>query len=235
MKLSSIFAATAVAAFLSTGAHATVFQFDGNQGDAIDAPTGGVDCNSQNSDGDRDICTADFVDGFDYSKNGVEFTAQGFAGDDAAELIQDLIGPNQGLGVISDGEDRIKDDQINFAADESIRFTFTEEVVLTNILVNNGTGDDCPIVGDEGGCGQILISVDGGMAMAFDAITGGLVADMANNAVALTGTVFEFFGNVTDGGYSIEEFSVVPVPGALPLLLSGIAGLGFASRRRKAA
>ncbi|PQA85649.1 hypothetical protein CW354_22225 [Marinicaulis flavus] len=35
--------------------------------------------------------------------------------------------------------------------------------------------------------------------------------------------------------YTVPEVSEVPVPAALPLLLSGIAGLGFASRRRKSA
>ncbi len=38
-----------------------------------------------------------------------------------------------------------------------------------------------------------------------------------------------------DTEFLVAKISDVPVPGALPLLLSGLAGLGFASRRRKAA
>jgi len=34
---------------------------------------------------------------------------------------------------------------------------------------------------------------------------------------------------------SFSANNVIPVPGALPLLISGLAGLGFAARRKKAA
>ena len=45
--------------------------------------------------------------------------------------------------------------------------------------------------------------------------------------------VFTGFGTNT-AEFLRAEISQVPVPAALPLLLSGLAGLGFASRRRKA-
>lgn len=59
-------------------------------------------------------------------------------------------------------------------------------------------------------------------------------------AMAISG----FFDNVAGIGFQfvdtefyVESMNVVPVPlpGALPLLLSGLAGLGFAARRKKAA
>ena len=54
---------------------------------------------------------------------------------------------------------------------------------------------------------------------------------------ALDGATAVFFGfggpNAVD--FYVEAISDIPVPGALPLLISGIAGLGFASRRRKSA
>ena len=49
-----------------------------------------------------------------------------------------------------------------------------------------------------------------------------------------------FFDNATEIGFNynntefyIEYISDIPVPAALPLLLSGLAGLGFAARRKK--
>lgn len=45
------------------------------------------------------------------------------------------------------------------------------------------------------------------------------------------------FGGANPDQYYLSAFnaSTIPIPGALPLLLSGLAGLGFASRRKKSA
>ncbi len=42
-------------------------------------------------------------------------------------------------------------------------------------------------------------------------------------------------GRVFITGFLTDESPVVPVPAALPLLLSGLAGIGFAARKKKAA
>ncbi|MBY0421034.1 MAG: VPLPA-CTERM sorting domain-containing protein [Parvularculaceae bacterium] len=49
----------------------------------------------------------------------------------------------------------------------------------------------------------------------------------------ITGTsVVSEFGELADLNFSVQA---VPVPAALPLMMAGLAGLGFASRRRKIA
>ena len=53
---------------------------------------------------------------------------------------------------------------------------------------------------------------------------------------ALNGVAFQSPGIIANPDYNINisaSTTPIPVPGALPLLLSGIAGLGFASRRNK--
>ncbi|MEO0694663.1 MAG: VPLPA-CTERM sorting domain-containing protein [Pseudomonadota bacterium] len=50
--------------------------------------------------------------------------------------------------------------------------------------------------------------------------------------VAFRTAIFEFGGSGAIGDFDIAE---VPLPAALPFLLTGLAGLGFAGRRRKSA
>lgn len=244
--------ATAIATAMTlTQANATVFEFDGTgSGMAIDAPTnvGNVTTAGCGTVG-SDLCTINNAEGFIYSEDGITFTAFGLTGGSVmgdnfvsgtavgAVLIQDLVGVNQGLGVVSDDEPGnlafTSTDQINGSFGESILLTFMNQVSITDIFLNDGTGNDCPGGGAEGPCGDIGIIVDGGAIQTFtDFLAMGIVA-AGGGALTLSGTTFEFISLSAEGGYSIEGFSVVPIPGAIPLLLSGLAGLSFASRGKK--
>ena len=249
MRLSFLSALTAAAALITTSANATTFFF---AGPLDDAPTNAANINNDCGTVGADLCTTNFAAGFDYSKNGVSFNTVGYTGGTdlgtdgyvrgaAGILIQDLVGPNQGHGVISASEftngtpGAVDLDQINLDTGESVLYTFTESVTLTGIALNSGTSNDCPdLTGTEGPCGTVGVIVDGVLSTFNDFVANGVLA-VGGVAVQLTGTTFEFLSLTGNAGYSIEQFTVsdVPVPAALPLLISGLLGLGFASRRRK--
>lgn len=241
-----IVTAVAAAGMIIAPAHAATFVFKGQGG--TDFPTGNQDftCGSN-----ADFCTDDDGLGFDYEVDGVKLNVTGWqafgvgAGtvDDGdariAEVIQDIRPRNSGLGVFSAGEDRNGgDDQVQLTTDggESLRFDFSDNplpVVLSNIEFNSGADQDCSL-GGEGGCGFFDLYIDGLLVQsgvqAIDVIAGGV----SNGYV---GRVFEFVATTAGSGFAIGSLTVqeVPIPGALPLLLSGIAGLGFAARRKKTA
>ena len=124
-----------------TSAQAQSLRFDGvNPGPtAVDTP---INATTPCGTIGFDFCDVN-GDGLLYDLGGgVTVLAQGLANDLAAEIIQDIRGPNQGLGVQSEGVFSL--DQVNVAAGESILFSFSEEVTLRNIEFNDGLGQDCP-------------------------------------------------------------------------------------------
>jgi len=225
-KIAGVIAGLATLSMVAS-AHAAAWRFEGvNPGpSAVDAPVNATQpCGTPGFDF-CDVAGA----GFEYAiKSGISLTAQGLANGIAAELIQDINGTNQGLGVQSEG--RFLLDQINADADESVVFTFAEQVVLSNVELNNGTGEDCPAIGIEGGCGLLDIVIDRGLIteqtiagiLAIEVLTGGWL-----------GSTFEFIAKSAGEGFSIASLEInVPLPAALPMFLAGLACFG-AVRRRK--
>jgi hypothetical protein len=75
-----------------------------------------------------------------------------------------------------------------------------------------------------------LIKITTGLNSVLSVVTM-TFAQAATNAFGLVDWVrFEFAG----AEFVVAQISDIPLPGALPLLLSGLAGLGFAARRKKA-
>lgn len=199
-----------------------------------------------------DYCTSadDEASGLTYTNvQGLTFTVFGFedGGDvnaderDYATVIQDISPTNSGLGVYASDESRTgADDQVQSRVGESLLFDFSASgpnpVAISAIEFNSGSDANCqPNPGQEGPCGFFDLYIDGVLTAANTGLA-------AVNFLATTfvGTTFEFVARADDfdnSGFVIAQFDVreVPIPGALPLLLSGIAGLGFAARRKKAA
>ena len=241
MKL--LASAVVAAGLMAAPANATTFVFKSGLG-SFDTPINGVNVDNDCGSIGTDLCTDIAADGFRYGKQGVFFTAFGRTAvsydgvnntitdaGGAATLIQDILPDNSGLGVFSPGEGN-SDDQVQFARGESIIFDFSETanpVAISDIEFNAGADRDCSDPGGEGPCGLFALFID-------DTFVGEILAD-DNVPGAYVGRVFEFIALDEIGGFTIAQFTVseVPIPGALPLLLSGIAGLGFATRRKKAA
>ena len=149
--------------------------------------------------------------------------------------LDDVFNSNPaGLGVCSEGltggECSIPSDD-NVTSGETLTLSFTDAVTTNPITV---TLD--PIffrdanhltIFDESGVGNGLIDIviDGGSVMVLT-----LAAQLGT---PLTGSTFDFTYN--NQQFYIQNMTVtpVPLPAALPLFLSALAGLAFIGRRRR--
>ena len=116
--------------------------------------------------------------------------------------------------------------------DEAVSIRFLDsQMNITGLSFRDG---DHNLINDSDGL--IVYQITGGANS-----TGGLVTDTFANLVALAASGLVdvgaiFFGFVNTDFY-VESITVsdVPIPGAIPLLISGLAGLGFASKKKRKA
>lgn len=114
---------------------------------------------------------------------------------------------------------------------EAVMIDFTEAYNLLDISFRGTLHEPQSSIGS----GKLLFNAvfDGGAVFGLTELTFDELTALAQSG-ALKNVVRVWFKYV-DTEFYIDKISDVPIPGALPLLISGLAGLGFASRRRKAA
>ena len=216
MKILQFLTAAAAGAAMIGGAQAATFTFNGLGGDLGKDET--------------------FTDGADF----VTAIAINTEEPEAPVLHQGLTG----LGVTTGAPD--SDQLDNVGDDEAIVFDFGAAAFLESITLTLALSfDDIELYGTNDGAVAAITS--GGL----DAITsistllatatgggGPVTIDLTGIATAYRYLIATIPGGSGDG-FRVKSVSAtvseVPVPAALPLLVSGLAGLGFAMRRKKAA
>jgi len=130
-----------------------------------------------------------------------------------------------GAECLDSGDDSIDGEG---GIDEMIALFFENPFDLLALSFRDGDHNDI-----NGSAGQVEYSILAGGATVEGITT---FADLVSRAIAgeFKGAVWLVLGYV-DTEFYLESISDVPIPAALPLLLSGVAGLGFASRRKKKA
>lgn len=157
-----------------------------------------------------------------------------------APYLDDVAGGKPaGLGVCTlesgPGSECERSDEDNVTGDQSefIELGFLDDsgermFSLDGISFRDADHDDISDSSD-----LLQISVNGGplITLSFAEVVAAAAAGAYVNAETLRFVAI----SLANGGreFYINTVSNVPIPGALPLLLSGLAGLGFASRRRK--
>jgi hypothetical protein len=135
-----------------------------------------------------------------------------------------------GSGCINNDQDNVTTIlnefiEFGFLDDAAVRLFSLMDLTFRNELHFDITNSDA----------LLLVSVDGGanLQSTFAAV----VAAAKAGAYALAETLRLTAIPEAGGGarFYVDVISEVPVPAALPLLLSGVAGLSFASRKKRAA
>ena len=226
-SLYALAVATGAMAFASQADAATTFKFYADGGAALlpVAPNAGVSCT-----GDADRCGSTLT----YTNGGITLDVTSSSDEAGAVVWQDIVPTYGGLGVGATGSTENVNPAVGQNDQLNLDFTPTPgvgplEIQLSGLeLYNHAGGAALP--------GSFRLGIDGG---ALTTLTFAAAAGMT-----FTGTTFEFKGfSAVPGGigdgqkYYVSAFeaTVVPIPAALPLFATALAGLGiFGWRKRKA-
>ncbi|MEO1250855.1 MAG: PEP-CTERM sorting domain-containing protein [Pseudomonadota bacterium] len=166
----------------------------------------------------------------------------------AVRIIQDRTPGDSGLGAFS--ENNSSDDQTQFESGEAILFDLRSngrDFTITDVEFNAGGDVNCTANGGnpgEGPCGKFRLQIwDINDVLTLDTMIDILASTSlvgGQDILPILGTGAKFLLTALDidpnnpGGFAIAQFKVneIPVPGALPLMLLGLGGLGFAARRK---
>ncbi|MCK5749697.1 MAG: VPLPA-CTERM sorting domain-containing protein [Oricola sp.] len=167
---------------------------------------------------------------------------------DAPVLHQNVFGLGVYSGESDDGILSGGNQVDNIGDDEAIVLDFGAAATLESITLSVASSwDDIRIYGSNNAAVAAITS--GGLSSITSistllasttgtGIEGFKTIDLSGIATAYRYLIATIPGGSGDGfrvKWVSASVSEVPVPAALPLLLSGLAGLGFASRRKKAA
>jgi len=118
------------------------------------------------------------------------------------------------------------DDNVG-ATMEWVRIEFDDgPFTVANVSFNGTIGGVQHLSLDNYAGGMVLVTTNLAAVTAYT-----FAAAAATNFGAVSWIRFDYM----DTEFYVSSISDIPIPAALPLLLSGLAGLGFASRRRKSA
>ncbi len=201
--------------------------FDGGAGgvDTLDAPAACISCSYDN----------DFV---------AHSSLTDFAYGDAQILDTDILG---GLGTASSIAEARESNGVGFAMGSNMLLSVNFNIATAGTSVSFNFDSDAYMEASTTGGGSALSNM--AMSIVLMDLTGSTVWESTPAALnqTLTSGSYAFAQNITDGTVALDagnyslvigmsqsvNVSAVPVPAALPLMLSGLLGLFGLARRRK--